>query len=265
MSNPSVFPPLHTIKPTSTSTHTIIALHGRGSQGPEFAEELFEGQTSAGKTLQEHLPSYKWVFPSSQERYSTVFQEEMDEWFDLYSLSNPSAREELQTEGLKDSVGFLQNLIRDEISLLDSDASRIILMGISQGCATALVAMLVRQRKLGGFIGFSGWMPFRAPIEEIGREGSEKPAIHAEETAAFFETTFGLEGPKPDVAVLGTRVLLGHAADDEVVDIGLSRRACAALEGLGMEVEWKEYRDGGHWISEPQDYDDIVAFLARGA
>lgn len=45
MSTPSAFPPLHTIKPTSTHTHTIIALHGRGSQGPEFAEELFEGQT----------------------------------------------------------------------------------------------------------------------------------------------------------------------------------------------------------------------------
>ena len=160
-------------------------------------------------------------------------------------------------------MGLLQNLIRHERSLLDGDASRIILMGISQGCATALLAMLVGQHKLGGFIGLSGWMPFRAQIEEIGRKGAGKPVICAEEMAAFFETTFELEGPKPDVAVLSTPILLCHAADDEVVDIGLSRQARAAFEGLGVEVEWKEYRDGGHWINEPQDYDDTVAFLAR--
>lgn len=189
----------------------------------------------------------------------------MDEWFDIYSLTDPSAREELQTEGLRDSVGFLQNLIRDEISLLDGDASRIILMGISQGCATGLLAMLVGQRKLGGFIGLSGWMPFRAEIEEIGRKGAEKPAMRAEELASVFTKILGVEGQKPDMSVLSTPILLCHAADDEVVDIGLSRQACAALEGLGMEVEWKEYRDGGHWINEPQGYDDIVAFLAREA
>lgn len=196
------------------------------------------------KTLHEHLPSYKWVFPSSQERYSTVFQEEMDEWFDIYSLTDPTAREELQVEGLRDSVGFLLKLIHNEVELLNGDASRLFIMGISQGYATGLLAMLAEQYKLGGFIGLSGWMPFRAQIEEMGKKGSGGPVMRAE-------------------SVLSTPVLLCHAVDDEMVDIELNRQACAALKALGMEVEWKEYQDGGHWINEPQGHDDILVFLAR--
>ena len=267
MSTPSAFPPLHTIESTSYHTHTIIALHGRGSQGPEFAEDLFQGQTSAGKTVQEHLPSYKWVFPSSQERHSTVFQEEMDEWFDIYSLTDPSAREELQVEGLRDAIGFLLNVIRDEIELLDGDGSRLYILGISQGCATGLLAMLVGQVTLGGFIGISGWMPFRAQMEEIGTKGSEKPVLREEGLGRFYKITLGLEIPKPNVSaqsVFSTPVLLCHVVDDEVVDIELNRQACAALEVLGMKVQWKEYQDGGHWINEPHGYDDVILFLAQG-
>lgn len=143
MSTPSEFPPLHTIKPIAAHTTTIIALHGRGSQGSEFAEDLFEGQTSAGMTLQEHLPNCKRVFPSSQERYPTVFQKETDESFDIYSLTDPSAREKLQVEELRDSVVFVLKLIHDEIELLDGDASCLFIMGISQRCATGLLALIL--------------------------------------------------------------------------------------------------------------------------
>jgi len=84
--------------------------------------------------LRQTFPSCKWVFPSSQERYSTVFQEELDEWFDIYSLTDPAAREELQLEGLRDSINFLQALISDEVNIMTSD--RVILLGLSQGSAT---------------------------------------------------------------------------------------------------------------------------------
>lgn len=265
MSAPSKLPPLHVIEPTSDHTHTIIALHGRGSQGPEFAEDFLEGRTSAGKSVQEHLPSYRWVFPSSQERHSTVFQEVMDEWFDIYSLTDPSAREELQVEGLRESVGFLLKTIHDEIELLNGDATRLFIMGISQGYATGLIAMLAGQVKLGGFIGLSGWMPFRAQIEEIEKKGLDNSVMREEELSNFFRATFGLGDSKPDVSaqsVLSTPVLLCHAVDDEVVDIELNRQACAVLEILGMRVQWKEYQDGGHWLNEPQGYDDMLFFLA---
>lgn len=98
----------------------------------QFADELFEEKTSLGLNLRQTFPSCKWVFPSSQERYSTVFQEALDEWFDIYSLTDPAAREELQVEGLHDSIMFLQALISNEA--MPSD--RVILLGLSQGSAT---------------------------------------------------------------------------------------------------------------------------------
>ncbi len=155
---PSDFEPPHIVLPTARHTHTIIALHGRGSQGPEvcqgkgllenilqtnrpqFAEELLEQKTSSGRSLQEAFPSAKWVFPSSQERYSTVFQEELDEWFDIYSLTDPTAREELQVEGLHYSVEFLLNLMSGEARLVGQE--RIFLLGLSQGSATGKCLLL---------------------------------------------------------------------------------------------------------------------------
>lgn len=71
----------HVVLPVSTHTHTIILLHGRGSDGEEFAEELFEARTSDGMHLCERLPGWKWIFPTAHERFSTVFQEELKEWF----------------------------------------------------------------------------------------------------------------------------------------------------------------------------------------
>jgi lysophospholipase II len=155
----SAFPAPHVILSTSLHTHTIILLHGRGSNGPEFAQELFEARTSKGLTLQEHLPGWKWVFPSSQTRFSTLFEQEMEEWFDIYSLTDPTLREELQTQGLQQSVAFICQLIEEEVDAVGGDAQRVVLGGISQGCATAVRAML-SSRDLGAFVGFCSWMPF---------------------------------------------------------------------------------------------------------
>lgn len=84
----------------------------------------------------------------------------------------PSTREELQAD-----VGFLPSVIHDGTKRLNGDASRIILTGISQRCATGLITMLKGQCKLGGL---SGWVPFRAQIEEIGTKGSVEPAMQTD-------------------------------------------------------------------------------------
>lgn len=63
-----------------------------------------------------------------------MFKEELDEWFDIYSLTDPAAREELQVEGLHDSIKFLRNVLTEKARIIGHE--RIILMGLSQGCAT---------------------------------------------------------------------------------------------------------------------------------
>lgn len=227
----SEFPTPHVIPPSSPHTHTIILLHGRGSNGPEFAEELFEGHTSQGSSLRDHLSGWKWVFPTSQTRFSTVFQQDMDEWFDIYSLTDPGLRQELQADGLRQSVAFVRRVVEEEISGVDGDAGRVVLGGISQGCATAIRALL-SSPSLGAFVGFSGWMPFPDDARDIGSNRD-------------------------------TPIFLTHAKDDGVVDFELGLQLRNILQQqLGMKVTWKEYDDAGHWIKEPEGFDDFVDFLA---
>jgi lysophospholipase-2 len=224
------FPAPHVILSTSLHTHTAILLHGRGSNGPEFALDLFEGRTSKGLGLQEHLPGWKWIFPSSQTRFSTIFEQEIREWFDIYSLTDPTLREELQTEGLQQSVAFICRLIEKEVTAVGGDAQRVVLGGISQGCATAVRAMLSSQ-ELGAFFGFCSWMPFPSDARYICSNKS-------------------------------TPVFLSHAKDDEVVDFELGLQLRNVLQQqLGMSVTWRDYEDGGHWIKEPEGFDDLIDFL----
>jgi lysophospholipase-2 len=227
----SGFPSPHVIPPLAPHTHTIILLHGRGSNGPEFAGELFEACTSKGLSLQEHLPGWKWIFPTSQTRFSTLFQEDISEWFDIYSLTDPTLREELQTEGLQQSVAFIRQLIDEEISAVGGDALRIVLGGISQGCATAVRVML-SSRRLGALVGFCSWMPSPSDIPDICSNRD-------------------------------TPVFLSHTKDDRVVDFKLGLQLRNTLQQqLGMNVTWRAYNDGGHWIKEPEGFDDLTGFLA---
>ena len=290
----SEFPHPHVIFPTSRHTHTIILLHGRSSNGLEFAEEVFEGHTSIGLSLQEHLPGWKWVFPSSQTRYSTLFQEEMDEWFDIYSLTNPTLREELQFEGLQQSVAFIHHLIQDEAAHVP--LANIVLGGISQGCATAVRAML-DGHGLGAFVGFCSWMPFPSNVQNLHasisssqqafdmstlaettqdmnnrpqeeqtlnakkRSGLQSPGDLQSNKLFIHNMTMSDHGLSSNTAT-NTPVFLSHAKDDEVVDFDLGFQLRNILQQqLGMKVTWREYDDGGHWIKEPEGFDDVLDFL----
>ncbi|KAL8840061.1 MAG: hypothetical protein Q9176_004083 [Flavoplaca citrina] len=251
MAPPSDFPVPHIFLPSQPHSYTIIALHGRGSNGPEFAEDLFEDKSSQGLTLAEHLPHTKWVFPSSQKRHSTVFQEEMDEWFDIYSLTDPSTKEELQFEGLRDSVKHILGIISKELEIVP--ASNIVLLGISQGCATAIHVLLAGQHQLGGFIGIAGWLPFRKQVDN-------QAAL-----SKFYNETLGL--PITSACQIQTTAttpaLLCHCTDDDVVDVELGHqlRDTLTASDLNIDITFTEFASGGHWIPAPHGFDAIVNFL----
>jgi hypothetical protein len=42
-----------------------------------------------------------------------------------------------------------------------------------------------------------------------------------------------------------------------------SRKLHQGLECLDMTAPWREYRDTGHWVNEPQGMDDVIAFLKK--
>ena len=115
--------------------------------------------------------------------------------------------------------------------------------------------MLASGRRLGAYIGLSGWLPLR---EQIGR-------CHAlKDLDNFFRRELGLKGSvsTEQSSMLGTPILLGHTTDDEVIDIELGRQASEVLQNLGMRVTWKEFPDGGHLgMLKTEGLDSIVTFL----
>jgi len=272
MAEECLFPQPAIFEPIAKHTHTIILLHGRGSTGQEFAEDLFAAELSTKHvTLRQRFPNYRWVFPSSREIWSTAFQENMPAWFEAHSLTDISALPELQVPGIEESVKYLRTILDKEISRLQNNSQHVIIGGISQGAATGLWVILSETRPLGGFFGASCWLPFYKDViryidkERLKREGQ---ILESEEVGLKFAHSMIALHTQNDGLVLQTPVFLGHGVDDAYVDVELGRAARDALMKVGYSVEWKEYKgadEEGHWLKEPEQVDDIASFLEQAA
>jgi lysophospholipase II len=278
LSADGAFGPVHIIEPRAEHTHTAIMLHGRGSNGPEFAEELAETAAPGQEPLMERFPSWRWVFPSSQELWSTAFEEMLPAWFEAHSLTDTTAREDLQIAGIRQSVAYTQSILTREVARLGGEAEKVAIMGISQGGAIGMWTLLCQgnpDRRLGAFVGSNTWLPFAANIQRLLSKGNDPEAAKATpETSSsdsFVKSMISAWGrcfatQQSDMPLLSTPVLLGHGVDDAVVDVDLGRQAHHVLGDVGFQAEWKEYSGAeleGHWMKTPEQIDDIAAFLIR--
>ena len=167
MSRKSYPTPLVILPLIKEHTHTIILLHGRGSNAERFGHELL-----ASANLQARLPTVKFVFPTARKRRSTVLKRiPIHQWYDNYSLEDPGQRTDLQVEGLCETAEFIRGLITEEARILGEETySKIILWGLSQGCAAGIFTLLggwadtSATHPLGAFIGMSGWLPFEQQL-----------------------------------------------------------------------------------------------------
>lgn len=271
------FGPVHIIEPKSKHTHTAVMLHGRGSTGPEFAEELLDSALSDGVSLSKKLPGCRWVFPSSQHLWSTMFQEDMPAWFEAHSLTDITARQDLQVGGVSDSVDHVTAIVREEIRRLDGKSEKLLLGGISQGGAVALWTLLCQRdasMRPGAFVVVSTWLPFAANIERTltGHPGSDR-SNEKSEFDAFVERMIAIKRP-PGISMADDDqafrrlppVFIGHGVDDAYVDIELGRQVARILVKAGLQVEWREYsgaEEEGHWFKVPEEMDDVLEFLGR--
>lgn len=166
-------------------------------------------------------------------------------------MENPEERSDQQIDDLNESAASILDFIHAEASLIP--INNIILGGISQGCATAIVTLLFSGLGVGAFIGMCGWLPFQSQLH-----GSEDAVegIFARLRPASIDSCFY----KPE-SVLSTPVFISHSQDDDIVPIQNGRMLCETLKELGTNVTWKEYQDGGHWLNEPKGVDDMAAFL----
>jgi lysophospholipase-2 len=265
------FPTPHTHSPRNTHTHTAILLHGRGSDGPEFADEFLSCKTSQGKTLPESLPHWRWVLPTSRLRWSAIFEEEICTWFDAASLNDIQKRQDLQVEGLRESVSHILNILEEEIKLLDERSERVYLGGISQGMATSLWTLLSApdriNGRIGGFVGFCGWLPFAHQAEQMIQQntGLDRKIIVSDMCRRIIaDPKNPTQRGTNDVSVFETPVFLSHGVDDPWVSVSLGRQAARVLQAMGIQTEWKEFAGAeseGHWVKEPEGFDQILRFF----
>lgn len=274
---------------------TCILLHGRGSNAERFGLEFLKAKTSDGKTLGQCFPCMKFIFPTAKKRRSNLLSRmQINQWFDNYSLEDPSQKEYLQVAGLQETMEFVHEIIRKESRIVG--VQNVIVGGLSQGCSMALHVMLTFEDTLGGFVGMSGWLPFRKSIDFIlakasGNDSEEDDSILFEflneSGRCEDETTEQMSDGRSDpareavnfvrenlslskltngkVACLETPVFVGHGETDEKVSFQLGEGIVFTLSSLGMDVTWKSYPRFGHWYKVPDEIDDIVLFLKRNA
>lgn len=59
------------------------------------------------------------------------------------------------------------------------------------------------------------------------------------------------------------RFLLQHCEDDAVVPLVNGEAMRDWLDEGGLGWEWQQFKEGGHWLNEPEGVDGIVKFLKR--
>jgi predicted esterase len=213
------------------------------------------------------------------------------QWFDHYSLDDPSQREDLPVDGLRDTAAYLERLMEEE-ARGGVARDRVFLAGLSQGCAAAIYSLLTLPSAhdddppLAGFIGMSGYLPFARHVLDLLEIGPGSAPDEGEEEDVFERTDEREDPPRrvlnflrenvgtsplPVVdsctakarrpAVLQTPVLLGHGELDEKVACALGRQMADILTGLDMDVQLQIYPSLGHWYQVPEQLEHIAAFL----
>ena len=183
-------------------TASLIILHGLGADGTDFvpiAQELDLAPIGEARFIFPHAP----VMPVTINGGMS-----MRAWYDI--LGTDLARRE-DERGLRTSQALVEALLARERER-GIDASRIVLMGFSQGCAMTLMTGLRYGERLAGLVGLSGYLPLAAVTE------SERHAANRD-----------------------VPIFLAHGSADPVIPIARATASRDALEALGHAVEWHEY------------------------
>ena len=201
---------------------SVIILHGLGADGNDFVPLVDQLDLSV-------IGAVRFIFPHAPERPVTINGGmEMRAWYDVLSFERGQNED---VAGLRESQAQVSALIERERER-GIDASRIVLMGFSQGCAMTLMTGLRYPERLAGLGGLSGYLPLADQVE-------------AERTQA-----------NADVPIF-----LAHGTADPIIPVARGRAAQESLDSLGYAVEYKEY-SMPHSVC-PQEIGDINRWLNR--
>ncbi|TGO35099.1 hypothetical protein BHYA_0170g00110 [Botrytis hyacinthi] len=243
------------IESPNPNQNNLVLLHGTSSWGVPFAQELM-----ALVHFDTLLPCTKLTFPSGILRKTTVFGGNLtNAWFDIADFSDRTVGEEQQKEGLRDSVEYLGKLIKDVVDSESHEDRKVFIGGLSQGCAMSVILLLSGEldrlevlRKIGGFVGFSGWLPFAKQIAEVAAAGKDwRQRRFLVQSWLRRELSLPSLQPRDDMMAsteVDMRILLAHGTNDTKVKLEWGEDMRRVLESAGYSVDWKLYEGLGHVI-----------------
>lgn len=311
MGHSSVQPEPFVIHPTAPHTHTLILLHGTQQTGPSFAEEFRASfslcqprqsdssqadpsdQTQAAKqtTLEKCFPGCKFVFLTGATRKITLFPgKELNSWFDITDFGDRTLGEDKMKEGMHQNILYISSMIKAEVELLYGEtgnrtegpgsAGKVMLAGLSQGCAMGILLLLSGQIEasgilhgFGGFIGLSGWLGFRRQINERISEISDASEPTADDILArregatsYLRDLLYLDSPGEKWTVstkgLDKPVFLGHGEADMKAKYVWAKEMRDVLQRLNLNLSFNSYAGVGHTWND-QEMNDIVNFMEK--
>ncbi len=195
----------------------VIFLHGLGADGFDFKDIFARPQFNKIRFILPHAP-YQRV---------TINQGiEMRAWYDLYDLSLKKDEDEL---GMEKSSLLINQLIKEQISL-GIPSEKIIIGGFSQGAAMSFYLGLKDQKKLGGIVALSGYLPLKDNLTD---------AIKSD--------------------LIDMPIFMAHGLYDSVIDIQIADSSFKKLLRKFHSTSFEKY-PMGHEVCE-KEIDDLSNFL----
>lgn len=192
----------------------VIFCHGYGADGNDLID--------LGRHWQRQLPTTAFASPHAPER--CAMSPMGYQWFGITRMQPDE-----MLRGVERAAPVLNAFIDAELARLGVDASRLALVGFSQGTMMSLHVGLRRPVAPAAIVGFSGALP-----------GAEK---------------------LPSEIVVRPPVLLIHGDADEMIPVQALHAAANGLGAAGVAVRWHVSRGIGHGIA-PDGLDLAGRFLA---
>jgi phospholipase/carboxylesterase len=192
----------------------VVFCHGYGSDGNDLI--------ALGRHWQRLLPTTAFVSPNAPER--CAMSPMGYQWFGITRMQPDE-----MLRGVERAAPILNAFVDGELERLGIDASRLALVGFSQGTMMSLHVGLRRAVSPAAIVGFSGALP-----------GPEK---------------------LPAEIVSRPPVLLVHGDADDMIPVQALHAAANGLGAAGVSVRWHVSRGVGHGIA-PDGLELAGNFLA---
>ncbi|KAL7271530.1 hypothetical protein RUND412_005700 [Rhizina undulata] len=209
------------IRAATTPTSTLIFLHGLGDSGAGWSS-ISENFRLRGK-----FNETTFIFPNAPILPITLNRGmRMPAWFDIISLGDVNRAED--EPGMLNSIRLIHSLITEQVDK-GIPSERIVLGGFSQGGALALLAGLTCERKLGGIIALSAWLPLHQKMLAMRTEANKNIPIFQ-----------------------------AHGEMDLLVKFAWGEQSKKQLAEMGHNVEWRTFPDLDH-SADPEE----IAYMEK--